>query len=287
MQNSLNTLKYQIHLPFFLTFFREVEIDHLHLPNTPEKRNLIKNFWRLKRQKVGQRRPSKHAQAYQSSRLSRGPLLRSNHRLLVYFLFLDAFPLKFIVSTEISAQSKIPSFFRPDFMASVSVSQLLVVLLYSDWRRVFWRENWIYKKPKTMKLWRLSPVDKHRFLSNLYHDLDCERFEPRSHFKRLSLIVRVNVVLNRTVVVDSDYSGLRSPGQSNSTFWNDLDCPQTPTLFAVSLSLAGYQTAVTYFSRRWGWQGKDCANFVWFFLSTEDGVPSSSGYLEGRGRYCC
>ena len=34
---------------------------------------------------------------------------------------------------------------------------------------------------------------------------NCERFEPRSHFKsRLSLIVQVNVVLNRTVVVDSD-----------------------------------------------------------------------------------
>ena len=34
----------------------------------------------------------------------------------------------------------------------------------------------------------------------------CERFEPRSHFKsRLSLIVRVNVVLNRTVVVDSNW----------------------------------------------------------------------------------
>ena len=32
----------------------------------------------------------------------------------------------------------------------------------------------------------------------------CERFEPSSHFKRLSLIVRVSVVLNRTVVVDSD-----------------------------------------------------------------------------------
>ena len=33
----------------------------------------------------------------------------------------------------------------------------------------------------------------------------CERFETKSHFKsRLSLIVRVNVVLNRTVVVDSD-----------------------------------------------------------------------------------
>ena len=32
------------------------------------------------------------------------------------------------------------------------------------------------------------------------------KVEPRSHFKsRLSLIVRVNVVLNRTVVVDSDW----------------------------------------------------------------------------------
>ena len=37
------------------------------------------------------------------------------------------------------------------------------------------------------------------------YKFDCERFEPRSHFKsRLSLIVLVNVVLNRTVVVDSD-----------------------------------------------------------------------------------
>ena len=36
--------------------------------------------------------------------------------------------------------------------------------------------------------------------------LFCERFEPRSHFKsRLSLIIRVNVVLNRTVFVDSDW----------------------------------------------------------------------------------
>ena len=33
----------------------------------------------------------------------------------------------------------------------------------------------------------------------------CGRFEPRSHFKsRLSLIVRVNVVLNKTVVVQSE-----------------------------------------------------------------------------------
>ena len=33
----------------------------------------------------------------------------------------------------------------------------------------------------------------------------CESFEPRSHFiGRLSLIVRVNVVLNRSVVLDRD-----------------------------------------------------------------------------------
>ena len=42
--------------------------------------------------------------------------------------------------------------------------------------------------------------------SKLKQDIFCERFELRSHFKsRLSLIVRVNVVLNRTVVVDSDW----------------------------------------------------------------------------------
>ena len=40
--------------------------------------------------------------------------------------------------------------------------------------------------------------------TNVKQSVNCERFEPRSHFKRLSLIVRVNVVLNTTVVVDSD-----------------------------------------------------------------------------------
>ena len=40
----------------------------------------------------------------------------------------------------------------------------------------------------------------------LTHLWNCERFEPRSHFKsRLSLIIRVNVVLNRAVVVDRDW----------------------------------------------------------------------------------
>ena len=55
-------------------------------------------------------------------------------------------------------------------------------------------------------------TDSSRFVENHKQLLkerwySCERFDPRSHFKsRLSLIVRVNVyvVLNRTVVVDSD-----------------------------------------------------------------------------------
>ena len=43
-----------------------------------------------------------------------------------------------------------------------------------------------------------------RYILCYYIHRQCERFEPRSHFKsRLSLIVRVNVVLNRTVAVDS------------------------------------------------------------------------------------
>ena len=46
---------------------------------------------------------------------------------------------------------------------------------------------------------------KYSFCSFLESSNYCERFEPRSLFKsRLSLIVWVNVVLNRTVVVDSD-----------------------------------------------------------------------------------
>ena len=47
-----------------------------------------------------------------------------------------------------------------------------------------------------------NAVNKPSFYYYYYY---CERFEPRSHFKRLSLIARVNVVLNRTVVVDSDW----------------------------------------------------------------------------------
>ena len=49
-------------------------------------------------------------------------------------------------------------------------------------------------------------------------------FEPRSHFlRRLSLIVRVNLVLNRTVVVDSDWrldNMCRSHLQSQSELYH-------------------------------------------------------------------
>ena len=58
---------------------------------------------------------------------------------------------------------------------------------------------------------------------------NCERFEPRSHFKsRLSLIVQVNVVLYRTVVVDSDWrldNLCDSHLQSQSEFTSRLIIP--------------------------------------------------------------
>ena len=51
----------------------------------------------------------------------------------------------------------------------------------------------------------IKAANDHCLYQEVYNRRECERFEPRSHFKsRLSLIVRVNVVLNRTVVVDSD-----------------------------------------------------------------------------------
>ena len=56
--------------------------------------------------------------------------------------------------------------------------------------------------------WRTSLFSnkwRHDDLTAIVKYYSCERLEPRSHFKRLSLIVRVNVVLNRTVVVDSDW----------------------------------------------------------------------------------
>ena len=50
----------------------------------------------------------------------------------------------------------------------------------------------------------INPIARAK-MAGIVNKVYCERFEPRSHFKRrLSLIVPVNVVLNRTVVVDSD-----------------------------------------------------------------------------------
>ena len=58
--------------------------------------------------------------------------------------------------------------------------------------------------PTRKKLFTCFVVLVFYFYMFLFSKVDlhyCEKFEPRSHFKsRLSLIVRVNVVLNRTVV---------------------------------------------------------------------------------------
>ena len=59
----------------------------------------------------------------------------------------------------------------------------------------------LLQKTRKVTLFVWKSIRKNTPLSSEIH---CERFEPRSHIKRLSLIVRVNVVLNRTVVVDSD-----------------------------------------------------------------------------------
>ena len=80
--------------------------------------------------------------------------------------------------------------------------------------------SWALKCPNCLQItvclfgwcclcWELLVVDPTLYwvgddkTNNNYYN--CERFEPSSHFKsRLSLIVWVNVVLNRTIVVDSD-----------------------------------------------------------------------------------
>ena len=55
------------------------------------------------------------------------------------------------------------------------------------------------------KCWVYKSTCKVSRRENEQQQISVKRFEPRNHFKsRLSLIVGVNVVLNRTVVVDSD-----------------------------------------------------------------------------------
>ena len=74
----------------------------------------------------------------------------------------------------------------------------------------------VYPRTTAAIAFRLMPAENsiekffhhHHHLYHHHHHYNyyCERFEPRSHFKsRLSLIVGVNVVLNRTVFVDSDW----------------------------------------------------------------------------------
>ena len=64
-------------------------------------------------------------------------------------------------------------------------------------------------------------------------NLDCKSFEPRGHFiSRLSMIVRVNVVLNRTVVADSHCKQQQCPLNGGSMdysekFYDFLESSQT------------------------------------------------------------
>ena len=52
---------------------------------------------------------------------------------------------------------------------------------------------------------KTSTYNNYCRLYNIYCAKKCERFEPRSYFlSTLSMIIQVNIVLNRTVVVDSD-----------------------------------------------------------------------------------
>ena len=63
-----------------------------------------------------------------------------------------------------------------------------------------------YRFISYISLWVFLNSNKSKLLTLIKNSYNCERFEPRSHFKsRLSLIVRVNVVLNSTGVVDSDW----------------------------------------------------------------------------------
>ena len=71
----------------------------------------------------------------------------------------------------------------------------------------------------------------------------CERFEPRSHFKStLSLIVWVNVVLNRIVVVDSDW---RFDNLCSSHLQNHLQSQLTLTLKMTKAQVVETSVTVT------------------------------------------
>ena len=74
-------------------------------------------------------------------------------------------------------------------------------------RPFFWEDKCCNNIIITFKhiIWFKSLNLSFTFMAN-QHLYSCERFEPRSHFvSRLSMIVWVNVVLNRTVIVDRDW----------------------------------------------------------------------------------
>ena len=76
-----------------------------------------------------------------------------------------------------------------------------------DWGHCFGKTNVVIILLYLLNhiIWFKSLNLSFTFMAN-QHLYSCERFEPRSHFvSRLSMIVWVNVVLNRTVIVDRDW----------------------------------------------------------------------------------
>ena len=128
-------------------------------------------------------------------------------------------------------ESKLSIIFNLILGPRISFVKLRVLSKSQNWParlwldKSFWQSNGLFPRVFAEKASPLSILFRIwlMWLDSFY----CERFEPRSHFKsRLSLIIRVNIVLNRTVVVDSDWrfdnlcgSHLRSQSELYQVSW--------------------------------------------------------------------
>ena len=75
---------------------------------------------------------------------------------------------------------------------------------------------------------------------------DCERFELRSHFKGLlSLIVRVNIVLNRTVVDVNNHIAEHHLQTKHQIDWDSATCITYSTDYYQRLTLESWFTNIT------------------------------------------
>ena len=101
------------------------------------------------------------------------------------------------------------SFFAGGFLSRVPewfLVSLAPTTSELEYRKLTFQLQYKWTFLALISLWeQLTEYTTEKYSSTPKISWNCQRFEPRSHFKsRLNLIVRVNVVLNRTVVVDSD-----------------------------------------------------------------------------------